>query len=81
MGWLCGVGVFGLIECSHSLPALHSGLQFNNNNKIFESVIMKFKKYFCKSTDTVHKKLTSNNRHLLLTHLDGEKINTHIIII
>ena len=27
MGWLCGVGVFGLIECSHSLPALHSGLQ------------------------------------------------------
>ena len=32
MGWLCGVGVFGLIECSHSLPALHSGLQFNNNN-------------------------------------------------
>ena len=32
MGWLCGVGVFGLIECSHSLPALHSGLQNNNNN-------------------------------------------------
>ena len=27
MGWLCGVGVFGLIECSHSLPNLHSGLQ------------------------------------------------------
>ena len=27
MGWLCGVGVFGLIECSHSLPALHSRLQ------------------------------------------------------
>ena len=27
MGWLCGVGVFGLIECSHSLPALHSWLQ------------------------------------------------------
>ena len=27
MGWLCGVGVSGLIECSHSLPALHSGLQ------------------------------------------------------
>ena len=26
MGWLCGVGVFGLIECSHSLPALQSGL-------------------------------------------------------
>ena len=24
--WLCGVGVFGLIECSHSFPALHSGL-------------------------------------------------------
>ena len=36
MGWLCGVGVFGLIECSHSLPALHSGLQnnYNNNNKV-----------------------------------------------
>ena len=35
MGWLCGVGVFGLIECPHSLPALHSGLQNvnNNNNK------------------------------------------------
>ena len=31
MGWLCGVGVFGLIECPHSLPALHSGLQNNNN--------------------------------------------------
>ena len=30
-GWLCGVGVFGLIECPHSLPALHSGLQNNNN--------------------------------------------------
>ena len=27
MGWLCGVGAFVLIECSHSLPALHSGLQ------------------------------------------------------
>ena len=27
MGWLCGVGVFGLIECSHSLCALHSRLQ------------------------------------------------------
>ena len=32
MGWLSGVGVFGLIECPHSLPALHSGLQNNNNN-------------------------------------------------
>ena len=32
MGWLCGVEVFGLIECPHSLPALHSGLQNNNNN-------------------------------------------------
>ena len=32
MGWLCGVGVFGLIECPHSFPALHSGLQNNNNN-------------------------------------------------
>ena len=27
MGWLCGVGVFGLIERSHSLPVLHRGLQ------------------------------------------------------
>ena len=27
MGWLCGVGVFRLIECSHSFRALHSGLQ------------------------------------------------------
>ena len=32
MGWLCGVMVFGLIECPHSLPALHSGLQNNNND-------------------------------------------------
>ena len=32
MGWLCEVGVFGLIECLHYLPALHSGLQNNNNN-------------------------------------------------
>ena len=32
MCWLCGVGVFGLIECSHSLPALHSGPNNNNNN-------------------------------------------------
>ena len=30
--WLFGLGVFGLIECSHSLPALHSGIQFNNTN-------------------------------------------------
>ena len=38
MGWLCGVGVFGLIECSHSLPALHSGLQIIiiiDNLKVF----------------------------------------------
>ena len=27
MGWMYGVGVFGLIECSRSLPPLHSGLQ------------------------------------------------------
>ena len=27
IGWLCGVGVFGLIGCSHSLPALHSELK------------------------------------------------------
>ena len=26
MGWLCGVGVFGLTECSHSLPAALSKL-------------------------------------------------------
>ena len=26
MGWVCGVGIFGLIV-SHSLPALHTGLQ------------------------------------------------------
>ena len=30
MGRLCGVGVFELIECPHSLPALHSRLQNNN---------------------------------------------------
>ena len=27
MGWLCSVGIFGLMECSHSFPALPSGLQ------------------------------------------------------
>ena len=27
IGWLCGVGVFGVIKCYHSLPALRSGLQ------------------------------------------------------
>ena len=27
IGWLCGVVVFGLIECSHSLLVLHSRLQ------------------------------------------------------
>ena len=27
MGWLCGVGVLGLIECSHSLPSFHSRLK------------------------------------------------------
>ena len=32
MGWLRGVGAFGLIECPHSIPALHSRLQNNNNN-------------------------------------------------
>ena len=32
MGLLCLVGVFGLIGCSHSLPALHSGHPDNNNN-------------------------------------------------
>ena len=36
MGSLCGVGVFGQMECPHSLPALHSGLQIiiNNNNNL-----------------------------------------------
>ena len=38
MGWLRGVGVFGLIECSHSLPASHSGIQFNNNNNNINQV-------------------------------------------
>ena len=40
MGWLCGIGVFGLIvfslsptiQCSHSLPGFHCQLIFNNNN-------------------------------------------------
>ena len=40
MGWLCGVGVFGLIECPHSLPALHSGLQNNINIIKFSSLII-----------------------------------------
>ena len=37
MGWLCGVGVFGLIQCSHSGPALHSGLQIMMNDEISHS--------------------------------------------
>ena len=32
MGWLCVVGVFGLVECSHLLPTLQCWLNFNNNN-------------------------------------------------
>ena len=40
MGWLCGVGVFRLIECSHSLPALHNGLQNNNNNNNNQLVLV-----------------------------------------
>ena len=44
MGWLCGVGVFGLMKCSHSLPALiglrntvNNNNNNNNNNKDIES--------------------------------------------
>ena len=28
IGWLCGVGVFGLIECPHSFPAFSSSVIF-----------------------------------------------------
>ena len=35
MGWLCGVGVFRLIECSHSLPSLYCWLIYNNNNNYY----------------------------------------------
>ena len=31
VNWVCGVEVFGLIECSHSLPTLHYWLNCNNN--------------------------------------------------
>ena len=37
MGWLCGVGVFG--QCPHSLSALYSGLQNNNNNKVDDKAV------------------------------------------
>ena len=53
IGWLCGVGVFGLIECPHSLPALHSRLQNNNNNKkssMFEII----KKKLCFTPDIIY---------------------------
>ena len=39
MGWLCGAGIFGLIECSHSFPALHRGLQ------LIIIIIIKFNTY------------------------------------
>ena len=39
MGWLCGVGVFGLIDCPHFLPALHSGLQNNNINNDWDRAV------------------------------------------
>ena len=32
MGWLCGVWVFGLIECSHSLPGLALPTPVDNND-------------------------------------------------
>ena len=43
-----GIGVFGLIKCSHSLPALHSGLQNNNNNKFINAIFINgiYKLYF-----------------------------------
>ena len=31
-GWMCGVGVFGLIGCCHFLPVLHYWLFLNNYN-------------------------------------------------
>ena len=31
MGWLCGVGLFGLIECAHS-PGLEQQTANNNDN-------------------------------------------------
>ena len=39
MGWLCVVGVFGQIECPHSLTALHSGLHNNNNNNNLKFIL------------------------------------------
>ena len=45
MRWLCGVGVFGLIECPHSLPALLSVLQNNNNNNSMFSPVPQY--YVC----------------------------------
>ena len=47
MGWLCGVGVFGLIECPYSLPALHSGLQNNNNNTELTELIISIRVFPC----------------------------------
>ena len=40
MGWWCGVGVFGLIECSHSLPAMR---QFINNDNITSSDLLMYR--------------------------------------
>ena len=33
MGWLCGAGVFGLIECSPGLAQRTTNNDNNNNNK------------------------------------------------
>ena len=41
IGWLYVVGVFGLIECSRSLQALHSGLQIIIIIIIIKSIVKK----------------------------------------
>ena len=63
MGQFCGVGVFGLIECLHSLPALHSGLQKNKNNN--------------NMTQSLHRGATTQTITLSL-HIEVQQIMQHI---
>ena len=66
MGWLCGVEVFELIECSHSLPALQLTPNNNNNNNNIKEW-RRIQHFVClyELTHTLLDQLTKNReRHL-----------------
>ena len=76
MGWLCGVGVFGLIECPHSLPALHSRLQNvnnNNNNKGTSTLIIKLRLILVEHTDDLGQPARTNAPDYLQTKSDARQ--------